>query len=127
MRKRMQLVVVGLVLAVAALVAGPVRAAPAPRLATDLGTLGGSSSYAHGINARGQVVGYSSTASDDWHAFLWEGGTMTDLGTLGGRESEAYGINDRGQVWWGGAGTTPRCGRRADAGHQAPATPRSRW
>ncbi len=46
MRKRMQLVVVGLVLAVAALVAGPVRAAPAPPIVTDLGTLGGNTSVA---------------------------------------------------------------------------------
>ncbi len=98
MRKRMQLVVVGLVLAVAALVAGPVRAAPAPLLATDLGTLGGSRSGATGINDRGQVVGMSETASGAEHAVLWEQGTMTDLGTLGGNWSRAYGINDRGQV-----------------------------
>jgi probable HAF family extracellular repeat protein len=66
---------------------------------TDLGTLpGGYESIAYGINNRGQVVGYSTTASGEYHAFLWEDGEMTDLGTLGGAYSVAYGINSRGQV-----------------------------
>ena len=65
---------------------------------TDLGTLGGDYSRAYGINARGQVVGSSDTASGEDHAFLWEKGTMTDLGTLGGDHSDANGINARGQV-----------------------------
>ena len=66
---------------------------------TDLGTLGGTDSYAYGINASGQVVGYCHTtgnAAD--HAFLYSGSTMTDLGTLGGTDSYANGINDSGQV-----------------------------
>ena len=67
---------------------------------TDLGTLpGGDESEARGINARGQVVGFSETASGEFHAFLWEDGRMTDLGTLpGGTSSSAFGINSRGQV-----------------------------
>jgi probable HAF family extracellular repeat protein len=67
---------------------------------TDLGTLpGGDFSVAHDINSRGQVVGFSETASGGFHAFLWEDGRMTDLGTLpGGFESVAHGINARGQV-----------------------------
>jgi probable HAF family extracellular repeat protein len=65
----------------------------------DLGTLGGGYSGAFGINARGQVVGYSFTAAGDVHAFLWEAGKgMQDLGTLGGGYSVAFGINARGQI-----------------------------
>ncbi|NIN63846.1 MAG: HAF repeat-containing protein, partial [Anaerolineae bacterium] len=46
-----------------------------------------------------QVIGFSSTASGERHAFLWtaeEG--MVDLDTLGGPDSFAYGINEQGQV-----------------------------
>ncbi len=67
---------------------------------TDLGTLGGSTSYGTGINATGQVAGTSSTASGNWHAFVYANGTMEDLGTLGTSlpESWGYGINAIGQV-----------------------------
>jgi probable HAF family extracellular repeat protein len=41
----------------------------------DLGTLGGFLSAAYGINARGQVVGNSSTAAGEMHAVLWEPGS----------------------------------------------------
>ena len=54
---------------------------------TDLGTLGGGTSAAYGINAAGQVVGESATSGPGTHAFLYSGGTMTDLGTLGGTHS----------------------------------------
>lgn len=63
----------------------------------DLGTLGGSESAAIGINARGQVVGGSTTASGEGRAFLWEKGTMIDLGTLGGESSFPYGITRAGR------------------------------
>jgi probable HAF family extracellular repeat protein len=66
---------------------------------TDLGTLGGTVSFARAINARGQVVGVSQLSSSVWHAFLWQDGVMTDVGTVGGNAfSGAWDINDRDQV-----------------------------
>jgi probable HAF family extracellular repeat protein len=42
---------------------------------TDLGTLGGTSSFAFGLNASGEVVGYSDVAGNTaQHAFLYGGG-----------------------------------------------------
>lgn len=38
---------------------------------TDLGTLGGTTSYALGVNNRGEVVGYAFDASGAIHAVLW--------------------------------------------------------
>jgi probable HAF family extracellular repeat protein len=67
---------------------------------TDLGTLGGSSSIALGINSCGQVVGEAETDTGAPHAFLWEDDRMIDLGTLSGanQSSTASGINSRGQI-----------------------------
>jgi probable HAF family extracellular repeat protein len=65
----------------------------------DLGTLGGGSSEAYGINDSGRVIGGSNTSSGERHAFLYENGQMKDLGTLGGTTmSIANAINDSGQV-----------------------------
>jgi len=66
--------------------------------ATDLGTLGGSSTYGQAINNAGQVVGYSTNAAGTHRAFLWSGGALSDLGTLGGSSGKAFGINNSGQV-----------------------------
>jgi probable HAF family extracellular repeat protein len=72
---------------------------------TDLGTLGGSSTTAHGINRLGQVVGQSDTGHlsgpGSSRAFLWEAGQMTDLDLAGAtneRDSVAYAIDDSGQA-----------------------------
>lgn len=65
----------------------------------DLGTLGGATSAATGVNDAGQVTGYSQLASGEVHAFIWQPVLgLLDLGTLGGAESRAAAINARGQV-----------------------------
>ncbi|HEY4759042.1 MAG TPA: hypothetical protein VIH42_00535, partial [Thermoguttaceae bacterium] len=49
----------------------------------DLGTLGGTNSFACGINNSGQIVGEASITGDAAsHAFLYSGSTMFDLNTL---------------------------------------------
>ena len=65
---------------------------------TDLGTLGGTNSYATDINASGLVVGDSLLADGSQHAFIYRDGAMHDLGTLGGTNSKATGINSSGYV-----------------------------
>ena len=55
---------------------------------TDLGTLGGFTSEAFGINDRGQVTGQSETDSGVFHAFLYSSGQITDLGTLSGLQQQ---------------------------------------
>ena len=69
----------------------------------DLGTLGGSLSYANGVTRQGQsliVVGGSTLAGDaTTHAFIHQNNAMSDLGaTLGGPNSVANDINVAGHV-----------------------------
>ncbi len=67
----------------------------------DLGTLGGSS-FAYGVNASGDVVGYSYT-NGAARAFLFENGIMIDLNSLidpasGWMLTQAYAINGSNQI-----------------------------
>jgi probable HAF family extracellular repeat protein len=57
-------------------------------------SLGGSASFAGGINDVGHIAGNSFTSGDAQdHAFLYRGGTSVDLGTLGGAFSFANAVN----------------------------------
>jgi probable HAF family extracellular repeat protein len=95
----------------AALSAGLIFSAPSRAttyIAIDLGTLGGATSHAWGINDGGQVIGQSDTTGNATsYAFITgpNGVGMTDLGTLGGTVSFGLGINANGQVV-GGANTS---------------------
>jgi probable HAF family extracellular repeat protein len=82
--------------------------------AIDLGTLGGVSASAYGINNLGEIVGGSSTGQSKKgdgacvdrdcpviHAFEWEAGRMEDLGRSfneADANSFALGINDGGAI-----------------------------
>src|ERR1043166_4789526 len=75
--------------------------APNPAISrTDLGTLGGVSSFAADINNDGTVVGWSQNEAGATHAFRWtEGAGMVDLGTLPGDDfSQAIRILRDGRV-----------------------------
>jgi len=64
---------------------------------TDIGTLGGTVSRAHGINDSGQIAGSSLTAGNVFHAFSYSNGVMQDIHGLGVR-SDASSINASGTV-----------------------------
>jgi len=78
----------------------PELAVVTPVALTDLGTLGGNHSEALAINVRGQVAGFSTTATGERHAFFWDGGAMRDLGAFAGGTFGApfIALNDAGQV-----------------------------
>lgn len=64
----------------------------------DLGTLGGTYSFAVSVNNQGVVVGASDLPGDtSRHAFLWDG-TLHDLDTLGGTQSSPSSVNDANEV-----------------------------
>jgi len=74
----------------------------------DLGNLGQEDTRAYAINASGQVVGSSTTATGERHAFVWDKGVMTDLGKLKGDDgSVANAINDAGQIVGESSGFNP--------------------
>ena len=86
---------------------------------TDLGTLGGASSCALGVNDRGQVVGHADDARGVRRAFIYSGGRMKDLAAVGGTTS-ANGINAAGTGGWFLLSTTAG-GRRTLFSSAAPA------
>jgi probable HAF family extracellular repeat protein len=63
-----------------------------------IGTFGGSSSYAMALNNAGQVTGNATNAAGYSWAFLYQSGLLTPLGTLGGSASYGYGINQSGST-----------------------------
>lgn len=73
---------------------------------TDLGAFPGpNSSYAFGLNDRGDIAGVSENGSIDPDtgypeivAVLWRNGNIVNLGTLGGTQSYAASMNNRGQI-----------------------------
>ncbi len=101
-----------LTLLLAATLAAPLLAPPPAQaqvlnlkyVVTDLGTLGGSSANANGINDAGQVVGTSKLAGDAANRAFRTApnkpiNPVTDnLGTLGGANSTGAAINRSGQV-----------------------------
>ncbi len=79
--------------------AGETQAGGPQYVVTDLGTLGGRTSAAYGVNNLGQVTGYADLTNDSArHAYLYSNGAMTDLGTLGGTVSYGYAISNAGHV-----------------------------
>ncbi len=76
--------------------------------AQDIGTLGGSESWAGGISANGEVVAGESFLAGNtaFHAFRWENGVMQDLGTLGGSESDVHAVSADGRVVVGDSTTS---------------------
>lgn len=66
--------------------------------AQSLGSLGGATTEAFGINNAGVVVGTSYINATSYHAFAWNNGAMQDLGTLGGSNSVAFDINSQNEI-----------------------------
>lgn len=70
----------------------------------DLGTLGGADSFGYALNIAGQAVGTSSTASGEFHAFVYSDGALIDLNSAlshsgtGWVLDYAFGINDKGII-----------------------------
>jgi probable HAF family extracellular repeat protein len=60
---------------------------------------GGTYNFATGMNASGQVIGYSGFTGNREHAFSWTpAGGVVDLGAVANTDSQANAVNDNGQV-----------------------------
>ena len=70
----------------------------------DIGSFGGTCTYAIALNNKGQIVGGSALAGDqEIHAFVWDAATgITELPTAAGLFADARAINENGEaVGWG--------------------------
>jgi probable HAF family extracellular repeat protein len=64
----------------------------------DLGTLGGTSSYATAITRDGMIAGYADTSGGDFHAFVTKADHSLQDRHPGGASSYASGLNTHGVV-----------------------------
>jgi probable HAF family extracellular repeat protein len=64
----------------------------------DLGTLGGSSTVAFGINSSGTAIGWGETLTGDVGAFSSTGASQSLPGLVGATDTYAYGINSSGTI-----------------------------
>lgn len=67
---------------------------PAYRL-HDVGALEGPNQFDFGINASGELTGYTYQFNSMQRAFLYCAGAFTNIGTLGGFTSAGHEISDR--------------------------------
>jgi probable HAF family extracellular repeat protein len=67
---------------------------------TNLGSFGGTCTFATDLNDLGQVVGLSTLEGDEYqHAFLWQHGLFSELhNTLGGNNAAGLAVNNSGTV-----------------------------
>lgn len=70
----------------------------APYLMTPLGSLGGTTTTAVGINNNNQIAGNSTNSSGTSYAYIWSGGVMTSIGSYNGNTTGARNINSSGQI-----------------------------
>jgi probable HAF family extracellular repeat protein len=87
---------------------------------SDLGTLGGTTSAARGINNLGDVVGISAVDATRSTAFLWRDGVMTDLGLGDGAAAAAVDNAGRVAANAGGRALLWRDGVTTDLGSLGP-------
>jgi len=69
---------------------------PANPVLQDLGTLGGTFSFAYGINDSGEIVGFSETRDGGELTFLWT--ASTGMQPITAELNAAFAINNQGQV-----------------------------
>jgi probable HAF family extracellular repeat protein len=67
-------------------------------VASDLGSLGGTTSGANKINLFGEIAGWSSYGDNKARPVIFRGAAIVDLGTLEGNVGSAWGINDLGRA-----------------------------